>query len=161
MNRKRHNSDLRWKSVVRKTLIIFFLLIGFTIHVTFANTDMQSMISSWFDTKTDESIKKIEEELNQVKQQQVERLQTEIRSQMDIVDQELQILLDQQITERSSELEQYADEIIHDIEISPNNTNEELQTEMDAIIIQAKEDMDSLRKNNSIQNGNMFELEEE
>ena len=64
MNRKRHNSDLKWKSVARKTLVIFFLLIGCTIHVTFANTDMQSLISSWFDTKTDESVKTMEEELN-------------------------------------------------------------------------------------------------
>ncbi|MCT1578248.1 hypothetical protein M3E13_00730 [Oceanobacillus kimchii] len=161
MNRKRHNSDLKWKSVARKTLVIFFLLIGCTIHVTFANTDMQSLISSWFDTKTDESVKTMEEELNRVKQQQLERLQMEIRSQMDTVDQELQILLDQQIMERSSELEQYADEIIQDIEISPNNINQELQIEMDAIIIQAKDDMDLLRKNNSIQNDNIIESEKD
>ncbi|GLO67397.1 MULTISPECIES: hypothetical protein [Oceanobacillus] len=161
MNRKRHNSDLKWKSVARKTLVIFFLLIGCTIHVTFANTDMQSLISSWFDTNTDESVKTMEEELNRVKQQQLERLQMEIRSQMDTVDQELQILLDQQIMERSSELEQYADEIIQDIEISPNNINQELQIEMDAIIIQAKDDMDLLRKNNSIQNDNIIESEKD
>ncbi|WP_419892930.1 hypothetical protein [Oceanobacillus kimchii] len=161
MNRKRHNSDLKWKSVARKTLVIFFLLIGCTIHVTFANTDMQSLISSWFDTKTDESVKTMEEELNRVKQQQLERLQMEIRSQMDTVDQELQILLDQQIMERSSELTQYADEIIQDIEISPNNINQELQIEMDAIIIQAKDDMDLLRKNNSIQNDNIIESEKD
>lgn len=161
MNRKRHNSDLKWKSVARKTLVIFFLLIGCTIHVTFANTDMQSLISSWFDTKTDESVKTMEEELNRVKQQQLERLQMEIRSQMDTVDQELQILLDQQIMERSEELEQYADEIIQDIEISPNNINQELQIEMDAIIIQAKDDMDLLRKNNSIQNDNIIESEKD
>ena len=85
----------------------------------------------------------------------------EIRSQMDTVDQELQILLDQQIMERSSELEQYADEIIQDIEISPNNINQELQIEMDAIIIQAKDDMDLLRKNNSIQNDNIIESEKD
>lgn len=155
MNRKRHNSNREWKSVARKTVIIFFLLIGCTIHVTFANSDMQSTISSWFDTKTNESVKTMEEELNHVKQQQLERLQTEIRSQMDAVDQELQILLDQQITERSSELEQYADEIIQEIEISPDNTNEEIQTKLDVIINQAKEEMDLLRKDNKT------ELEEE
>ncbi|MFS0750569.1 hypothetical protein [Oceanobacillus sp. 1P07AA] len=161
MNGKRHKSDLKWKSVARKTVVIFFLLIGCTIHVTFANTDMQKMISSWFDTKTEESVKTMEEELNQVKQQQLERLQTEIHSQMDTVDRELQVLIDQQIMERSLELEQYADEIIQHIEISPNKTNEDLQTEIDAIILQAKEDMDSLRKNDSTQTENITESEED
>ncbi|WP_078382525.1 hypothetical protein [Sutcliffiella halmapala] len=117
------------------------ILIGGSMNIAFANQDIGSLLTSWFDKKKNESITRIEETIAIEQEKQTSRLKEELQVKLKDSEQKLKEFTDTEIEARLLELKRYTDELIQNTEFSSEVDKEEFLVELDTIVELAKQQM--------------------
>lgn len=143
MRKKRRSKVMR---AVIGLLIACFVL-GSSISIVAADQAIQSLLSNWFDQKSEESIAKIDEEISREQEAQTERLKKELNTKILDADEQLKKFTETEAEKAVSELEHYADTLLADLNFDNANAKREAAQELDRIVKEAQNQMAMVSEN--------------
>lgn len=120
------------------------ILIGGSMNSAFANQDIGSLLTSWFDKKKNESITRIEDTIVTEQEKQTSRLKEELQVKLNDSEQKLKEFTDTEIEARLLELKRYTDELIQQTEFATEAKKEEFILQLHTIVELAKQQMDEI-----------------
>ncbi|WP_100011614.1 hypothetical protein [Lentibacillus sediminis] len=141
MHRKTHRKKRKWL-LGAAVLIVFF---GSSLNVVFADQNIQSLLTNWFDQKKTESIGEIEEAVDAEQQKQTQRLQEALRPEIEKLNEQLNAFTDQEKAKSIQAIQGHADQLIANIELDGTEEKENVAAEFKQIIQEAKDKMDHVR----------------
>ncbi|WP_042462232.1 hypothetical protein [Neobacillus dielmonensis] len=126
-------------------LLLSAVMVGH-IGVAFADQDINSLLTNWFNKKGQDSVSSIEKAIAAEEEQQKlrlkEELQTELADSAQLLDQYTQ----EEKQRRILELQQYADKLIEDMKLENNQAEKaRIAAEMDKEVQKAIKAMDKIR----------------
>lgn len=134
---------------ILKILIGVLLLSGAivgNIGVAFADQDINSLLTNWFNQKGQESISTINNAIMTEKEQQKIRLKEELQSELSNSAQLLEQYTKEEKQKRILELRQYADKLIEDMRLEHNQAEKQrIAAEMDKEIQKAIKELDKIK----------------
>lgn len=137
------------KKQFRIKLLIGVLLlsstIGGNIGMAFADQDIQSLLSNWFNQKGQESIQTIEDAIMTEKEQQKVRLKEELQSELKNSAQLMDQFTEEEKQKRIQALQEYADQLIKNMKLDNNKEKQKISDEMDKIIQKAINELDKIK----------------
>ncbi|WP_373894291.1 hypothetical protein ACUL41_00660 [Virgibacillus natechei] len=157
MLRRKNNRSMYTKFLVGALLLI--IIITSSINVAFADRDIGSVLTNWFNKNEGESIAEIEQAIDSERQDQTERLKEELRLEIESSEQELNQFTETQKTDRTTELERYTDELIHNLSIDNEEEKNRIAEETEAIVQEAKEKIDNIERTEKPEPENEAEIE--
>lgn len=137
--KKKENKNIK-KSVVIIGAIALSVGIG-TSNVAFADQNIGGLMSSWFDKQESESIKEIDQEIDNAKAEQMSRLKTELSKEMSNSAQQLDALTESEKQKSVNELKAYADQIIQQTKDNNQAERNQVKKELDGIVNAALSEM--------------------
>ncbi|MEZ7172850.1 hypothetical protein [Sporosarcina sp. OR05] len=145
---------------VAKFLIGAVLLIGIigsSVSITFASQDVQSLLTSWFDTQRGNAIEDIKGTIDTEREFQMERLKEELQSEIQSANERLQTFTEDEKTKRTAALRSYTDALIQ--QFSVDNTEEEnyVVHELESIFQNAVSKMEQVMANSASKDGPISE----
>ncbi|UJL46325.1 hypothetical protein KFZ58_18580 [Virgibacillus sp. NKC19-16] len=142
---KQHKNNRRMYSKFLVGALLLIIIIASSINVAFADRDIGSVLTNWFNKNEAESIAEIEQVIDSERQVQTERLKEELRLEIESSEQELNKFTETQKTDRMIELERYTDKLINNLTIDNAEEKSRITDETEAIVQEAKEKMDQLK----------------
>ncbi|HLR52105.1 MAG TPA: hypothetical protein VK072_04440 [Candidatus Avamphibacillus sp.] len=142
--RERHK---RKKLPFKKILIGAVLLIGVvgsSVTITFADQDIESLLTNWFDNTKDEALQDLEEAVSKEQKEQTKRLKEELQSEVEAAEKQLNQFTEEQKEKILKELQRYTDQLIDSIEITNEEKEKEIETKLYYIFEEAKEKMNTI-----------------
>ncbi|SET17494.1 hypothetical protein SAMN05421676_103128 [Salinibacillus kushneri] len=140
--------QIRRKRKNRKRLLGAFLLIVFfssSMNMVFADQNIQSLLTNWFDQKKTAAIDEIEEAVDAEQQEQTQRLQKELQSEIEQLDKKLNDFTNQEKEKRVQAIQEHADELIANMNLDETEKREFVRAELKQIVQEAKNKMDNVR----------------
>lgn len=131
-------------------LLIGVLLVSLTIvgniGVAFADQDINSLLTNWFNKKGQESISTIENAIATEKEQQKIRLKEELQSELKNSAQLLEQYTEEERQKRILDLQQYADKLIEDMKLENNQAEKQrIAADMDKEIQKAIKELKKIK----------------
>ncbi|WP_404430258.1 hypothetical protein [Sutcliffiella horikoshii] len=121
----------------RKYLFVFVIILAFlfmsNVKTGFANQDIQSLLTGWFNNERDISISHLEKEISSEKEKQMGILKEEIAKKLEQADKELGEFTDNEIEVTKASLEQYTLELIESTEFNSEKKKRDFSQEVDKI----------------------------
>ncbi|MBN6885215.1 ASC-1-like (ASCH) protein [Cytobacillus horneckiae] len=124
-------------------MLFVVLMVGSSFSIVFANEDMESMLTSWFEHKKADSIASIENAVAAEQEKQTARLKEEMRVKIAEADKQIQATTQSEIEKRVNELQSYTDELIQSFDPEREDVDETI-AELNAIMQSAKEQMEAV-----------------
>ncbi|WP_404348800.1 hypothetical protein LG311_00905 [Sutcliffiella horikoshii] len=122
----------------RKYLFVFVIILAFlfmsNVKTGFANQDIQSLLTGWFNKERDISISHLEKEISSEKEKQMGILKEEVAQKLDQADKELGEFTDNEIEVTKAALEQYTVELIETTEFTSDKKKRDFSQEVDKIL---------------------------
>ncbi|EKN64746.1 hypothetical protein BABA_22698 [Neobacillus bataviensis LMG 21833] len=132
-----------------KLLIGVLLLSGAVvgnIGIAYADQDINSLLSNWFDKKGQESISSIENAIIAEKERQKTRLKEELQSELTNSAQLLAHYTEKEKQKRILDLQQYADKLIEDMKLENNQAEKQrITADMDKEIQKAIKELEKIK----------------
>lgn len=122
--------------------LLFIGIIGSSVVFVFADEDISSLLTNWFQQKTSSIISDLDEEIEQEQKSQALRIEEELTELVKDAEDDLIQFTEKEKQKRIKQLKEYADEIIQSFEVDPRDDMDEMITEFDAILEKAKEEME-------------------
>ena len=138
MRRKRKRSKVF--KLLAGTLLLF-VIIGSSIQVSFADQDINGMLTGWFNKKTEDSIEEIDKAISIEQKEQTGRLKEALRLEIESAEKQLQTIVEEEKSKRIAELKQHADELIREAEVNNDAVKEKKVEALDQIVEKAKAEM--------------------
>ena len=117
--------------------LILSVTIGSGMTTAYADTDISSLLTSWFNNKQTESIQEIDQAITAEKNILIADLKKELQKEMKAAEKELDKFTDEEKKNRIKALQDYAKQLIKNMEIDNKDQKKEITTKYDAIIEQA------------------------
>lgn len=135
------------KKIKRKLVGTVFLIgiVGGSYSVAFAEADIGTLLSQWFEKQKIESIEKIESAINQERDIQTNRLKQELQLEITRADQALDEFTDAEIQLRIKNLQAYTDELIKSIKIDDTKERERIIDQINKIYNRAVEQLSKVK----------------
>lgn len=135
------------KHPIKKTLIILGALflsisLGTGVKTAFADVDVQLLMQNWFSKKQDESLKEIDIAIDTEKDLLMGQLKEQLQAEMQAAEANLASFTANQKQSRLEALQAYADNLKSNMKIDNNEQEAVVLANLDAIINQAKAQMD-------------------
>lgn len=131
--------------IVSFIMISAFIFIG-TFNHAFANTNIQTLLTSWFEGKKDDSITSLEEAISKEKDIQMERLKAEIARQLSAANKELEEYTAVEAEKRKLELRQYTEELINSFELDQEEQQHIYLQEVEQIMMETYEKLEEVKR---------------
>jgi len=145
--KSRRETHKRKKLPFKKILIGAVLLIGMigsSVTITFADQDIESLLTNWFDNSKGVALQELEKAVSNEQKEQTERLKEELQSEVEEAEKELNHFTKEQKEKVLKELQQYTDQLIDSIEINNEEKEREIEAELHYIFEGAKEKMNTI-----------------
>jgi hypothetical protein len=137
------------KKHFRIKLLIGVLLLSSTIvgniGIAFADQDIHSLLSNWFNQKGQESIRTIETAIMTEKEQQKVRLKEELQSELTNSAQLMDQFTEEEKQKRIQALQKYADQLIENMKLDNDKEKQRIVAEMDQVIQKAIKELDKIK----------------
>ncbi|MEH7439307.1 hypothetical protein V7182_17680 [Neobacillus drentensis] len=137
------------KKHFRIKLLIGVLLLSSTIvgniGIAFADQDIHSLLSNWFNQKGQESIRTIETAIMTEKEQQKVRLKEELQSELTNSAQLMDQFTEEEKQKRIQALQEYADQLIENMKLDNDKEKQRIVAEMDQVIQKAIKELDKIK----------------
>jgi hypothetical protein len=145
--------EMHRKNKSKKTKIVFTSLllcagIG-TGNVALANQDISSLLTSWFNTKTEESITQIDNAISTEKASSMEKLEAALSTEMQQTEKEIVQFTEAEKARRVEELKRYTNQLIATIDVSSEGERAKIAEKLNAITQQAIKQMDNVSHTNN------------
>lgn len=124
-------------------VFVLTLALGTGMNRALASQNIQSLLTGWFDTKKDASIRQMDQEITSEKERLMVELREAIKIDMQRADEELAQFTTDETALRLSMLESYAEELIKDLAIDATTEKAEVIANLDAALVKAKAQLDS------------------
>ncbi|WP_019153530.1 hypothetical protein [Robertmurraya massiliosenegalensis] len=124
--------------------LFLILIVGSSVNVAFAGQDIHSLLSSWFQTERSNSIAEIEEAVAIEQEIQTERLKEELRLGIENAERQLENYTDKMKANSISEIQKHADQLVNSIEIDQSEEKNNVTSQLEAIIQDAKNKIDAI-----------------
>lgn len=129
------------------TMITMVVIMGGTLTVSFANEDLNAVLTKWFDDKRENAIVHIKEAVSSEKEIQKERLKAALKEEMDAAEVEMNQFTAAEKERRVQNIRNYADQLIQGIDIDNSAKEQELKRQLDAIYAEAQKAMQTADAN--------------
>lgn len=140
--KKKHHFSLK---LLIGVLLLSGTIVG-NIGVAFADQDINTLLTSWFSKKGQESISSIETAVSTEKEQQKIRLKEELQSELANSAQLLQQYTEEEKQKRILELQQYADKLIEEMKLENNQAEKQrIAADMDKEIQMAIKQLEKIK----------------
>ncbi|MCM3744058.1 hypothetical protein M3193_07870 [Sporosarcina luteola] len=146
--RRRKKKSLMGKAKFLIGAVLLIGIIGSSVSITFANQDIQSLLTNWFNTQRGHAITEIKEAIDTEREIQTERLKEELQAEIQSANERLQSITTEEKEKRTSELRRYTDELINNLEINSSEEEGILRNELEGIFQAAIVEMDRVVINN-------------
>ncbi|TFJ94424.1 stage III sporulation protein AF [Lentibacillus salicampi] len=127
-------------------LVLICTVLGSSIGIVSAEQDIGSILSNWFDKKSEESISEIDEAISKERKAQTERLKKELNTNIENANKQLEIYAEAEAEKAVSELEQYADSLLADLNGDHTSAENEVAAELAGIVQDAKNRMAEVKR---------------
>lgn len=124
--------------------LFLILIVGSSVNVAFAGQDIHSLLSSWFQTERSNSIAEIEEAVAIEQEIQTERLKEELRLGIENAERQLENYTNKMKANSISEIQKHADQLVNSIEIDQSEEKNNVTSQLEAIIQDAKNKIDAI-----------------
>lgn len=118
--------------------------IGGGIGVAFADSDINALLSNWFNKKGAESMSSIEQAIMSEKEIQKERLKQELQLELANSQKQLSDFTEQEKKQRVQAIQDYANQLIANLKIDNSAQEEQIKQQLGAIIEKAESEMDQI-----------------
>ncbi|QQZ09785.1 hypothetical protein [Heyndrickxia vini] len=125
-------------------VLFLSLMIGSSISVAFADQDIPTLLTNWFNKKGSESITSIEQAIMSEKETQKERLKEELQVELRRSQQALTDYALQERKDRISEIRAYTDQLISTIHIDNQQEKEAISEKLKTIMNGAIQEMNGV-----------------
>ncbi|MFE7063669.1 hypothetical protein ACFVAD_16090 [Sutcliffiella sp. NPDC057660] len=132
---------------VTLVLISAILLLSNSTKSVFANQDIQMLLTSWFDKKSEKAMASMEEAISIEREIQMTKLKEEVSKNLAQADKELEEFSENEIELRKAELYRYTTALIQEAEFDTEEQEEAFLKEVDEIIRQTKMKLEDARSN--------------
>lgn len=134
-----------WKKggISRKAIIILFTLlltlsVGGGFNKAFADQDIQSRLTDWFDSKRNESISEMDKAITAEKNRLMDQLRVELQLEMQRAQAQLAQHTANETAQQISELQKYAAELSAGINVSTDAEKKQVSSNISAALEEAK-----------------------
>ncbi|KMJ56825.1 hypothetical protein AB685_20100 [Bacillus sp. LL01] len=114
--------------------MIMALLFTAELKTTFASSNIQALLTNWFEGQKQESINSLEEVIVNEKEVQMAILKQEIAVKLSNADKELADFSSQEAEKRKAELRSYTEELIRSVEFDIEGQQEQFMLEVERIM---------------------------
>ena len=118
-------------------LLLMAILFTAELKTAYASSNIQSLLTNWFEGKQQESIQSLEDEIMSEKEAQMTILKQEIAVSLDQVNKELANFTSIEAEKSKAELKIYTEKLIQSIEIEEQGKQEEFLSELEKILEEA------------------------
>jgi maltooligosyltrehalose synthase len=132
-----HKKNKQTKVKVFAGVVLLTFGIGSSVNAVFADQDIESLLTNWFDEQKSESISQIDAAIMDEKEVLKERLREELQTEMDEAEKELHQFTENKKQEKIKALRQHASKIISEMEIDHLDEEERINTEIASIVEEA------------------------
>src|SRR5699024_2603162 len=115
----------RFPSKLLIGILLSFIIIGGSINITFADYDISSIISNWFNEKGSEAVEEVNNAMDKEREKQTKRLKEELQSEIESTEEALETFKKEEIEKRSEVLRSYANELIANFEADDSMNSKE------------------------------------
>lgn len=139
LNRK-ETEPKKKKTALMKLLIASIstvFILGGTLTISFANEDLDAMLTNWFDEKRMDAIVNIKNAVSSEKDVQKERLREELKKEMAVAEAELNKITEAEKALRIKNLRDYTDKLINGITIDNSAEKEQIKNQLNSIYDEA------------------------
>ncbi|MBS2970772.1 hypothetical protein J9317_18675 [Metabacillus sp. KIGAM252] len=148
---------------INKKFLTGILLLSITAvsgaGVSFADEDISAKLTSWFDSKGQQSMKIIEEAIMNEKETQKQRLKEELKLEIQDSKEELNTFTKNEIESRTEALKKRTDEIIENLQIDTPAEKAEIESQMNDVVEEAIAEINAIHPSGSIE-GDQEKIEE-
>ena len=125
-------------------ILLLSLTIGSTVTVSFADQDINALLTNWFKKGTDNSIQQIESAIMSEKEVQKQRLREELQKEMNKSQKELDHFTEQEKRKRVQEIQKYANELKKNIKVDNKEETDRISATLDAIVQQSIDELNKV-----------------
>lgn len=118
-------------------LIAMMFILGGTLTVSFANQDLNAMLTSWFDEKRNDAIVHIRDAVSSEKDIQQTRLRAELQKEMAAAESQLKQMTEDEKNRRIQNLRDYTNKLISEITIDHSEEKQQMKNQLDSIYTEA------------------------
>lgn len=118
--------------------LLLVVIIGSSINVVFADQDIQSLLTNWFNKEKDQSITELDKAISTEQGIQTKRLKESLQSEIRGAEAELHTFTENEIDKRISQLQSHADELINSVSIDNSDEKNRVTRELEAILKDAQ-----------------------
>lgn len=136
------NVDFKKVSLLFATLILTFAL-GSGMNQAFAGQGIQSLLTSWFDSKKEASIQQIDLEITSEKERLMAELKEVVSADIKRADAELAQFTEDEINSHVSQLQSYANELMKSLHFDNSEERAKIKANLDAAFAEAKSLIDN------------------
>jgi hypothetical protein len=137
------------KNLLRYCITLVFisaiLLLSDNAKSVFANQDIQMLLTSWFEKKSENTMASMEEAISVEKEIQMSKLKEEVSKNLAKADKQLEEFSEREIEKRNAELKRYTAELVQEAVFDTEEQEEAFLQEVDGIIWQTKMKLEEAR----------------
>lgn len=127
--------------------VLLIGIIGSSVSITFASQDVQSLLTSWFDTQRGHAIEEIKGAIDAERETQTKRLKEELQSEIQLANEQLQTFTEDEKVKRTTELRRYTDELINQFSVDHTEEENSVKNELERIYQNAVMEMEQIMNN--------------
>lgn len=140
---KKKNLSKRLKLLIGT--LFLGIVIGSSLNIAFANQDIQSMLTNWFDNQKTNSIELIESAVTTEKEKQLQRVKKQVEKEVSNAERELKQFTNKEKKQRVKTIKKYANELIKGMETDTSEDQTEITNELDSIVEKAINQMNNVK----------------
>ncbi|QTD40819.1 hypothetical protein [Sporosarcina sp. Te-1] len=137
---KKTNNKLM-KACLLTVVLLVTVALGNGMNKVWANQDIQSLLTNWFQGKKTESIQQIETAIHSEKELLMDELRAALQEEMRKAEEELTRYTEEETAKRVQELQNYAADLMANIQIDTTARKAEISADLDAALAQAMEQL--------------------
>lgn len=141
---KPNQREIHLKLKILIGVLFLSLMVGSSIGVAFADSDINGLMTNWFNKKSNESIDSIEQAIMTEKETQKQRLKEELQRELVSSQKKLDEFTEEEKNKRVEAIKDYADKLIADMQIDNSNQELEVQKQLDSIVENSMDEMEEL-----------------
>lgn len=139
---KKPNEILR-KVLLLSAVLLVTVALGSGMNKVWANQDIQSLLTNWFQGKKTESIQQMEHAITSEKELLMDELRAALQEEMKKAEEELARYTEEETAKRVQELQEYAAGLMANIQIDTTAKKAEISADLDAALASAMEQLGS------------------
>ncbi|WP_174614871.1 hypothetical protein [Virgibacillus ihumii] len=142
------------KPIALKLLIgsvLFFVIVGSSLNVTFADKDIGAIITNWFDQKEAAAINEIREAVASEQATQTKRLKHTLKNEIKNAEEELHKQIKREKKKRIKAIQEHTDKLIKNFDINNTQEREQAINQLNAIQQNAIDKMNNVHRKTNLQ----------